>query len=245
MTQEIKKLLEDFFEDQFFLNQSRYEEGETSYVVIGLLVEKYIGNVVYGHNCNFETVQEELEKFHIFCREEETGDLYKVSLWETYGECGSGWTTATYGNYTITKVEHIEPFTHRPIDSDIRFKIGYASDRAYQSEDVGNGVFFCSEDGGDPYYPSGGVNVNMELFKPLARAMEKRPVYVFYGGSGLGKSTLAGKTGCSVFETDAVDILPDEITADIVVVGNRSGFSLEDVVGRIPEDARVIKVNFC
>lgn len=36
--------------------------------------------------------------------------------------------------------------------------------------DTNNKVFSISEDGGDNYYPSGGYNVNMELFKELSQS---------------------------------------------------------------------------
>lgn len=110
-----------------------------------------------------------------------------------------------------------------------------------------NNVFAYSHNGEDNYYPTGSVAINKKLFIPLARAMEKRPVWIIEGASGTGKSTLASHLeGLTVFETDSVDKLPESIKEDVIVLGNRSGFKREDVTKRIfgQPDVNLISITF-
>ncbi|UZV41088.1 hypothetical protein vBVpaMR16F_22 [Vibrio phage vB_VpaM_R16F] len=74
----------------------------------------------------------------------------------------------------------------------------------------------------------------------------KRPVFIYYGGSCLCKSHTAALTGKSIYETDVSEILPDTIKSEIIVIGNRSGFTLQDVEDRIynKDNCKIIKVEF-
>ena len=111
-------------------------------------------------------------------------------------------------------------------------------------EQVRNEVFNFSIDGGCCYYPSGYYKVNEDLFTCLVTET-RRPVYIFRGASNLGKSHLASLTGKSVFETDSVKNakeLPETITADIIVVGNR--WEVTDITSRIYGDAKIINIDF-
>lgn len=222
-------------------------------LVIGLRVEKYIGQNIEGHNCNFHYFDEEMERYHVYLRTP-SNELYRVSLENQYGECGSGWCTASWGLMEVEKLEAPEPFTHRPKKTPLYIEGEFCPNEygdlkiigteRSNEDDFNSEVFNCWEIGGDPYYPSGGVNVNMDLFVPLKRAMDKRPVFIFCGDSGLGKSTLASKTNMVVFETDAVDELPEEISADIVVVGNKRNFNIDEIVSKLIGDPEVIFVKF-
>ena len=46
----------------------------------------------------------------------------------------------------------------------------------------------------------------------------------------------------AVFETDSYDVLPDDIYADIVVIGNKHGYLHQDVIPRI--NGQEINVHF-
>ena len=77
--------------------------------------------------------------------------------------------------------------------------------------------------------------------------MEKRPVWIFSGVSGAGKSTIATmirESGLEVYETDSCDELPEVITASVVVLGNRNRFLIGDLKDRLFGDPKVILVNF-
>lgn len=86
------------------------------------------------------------------------------------------------------------------------------------------------------------------LFEKTARVMEKRPVWVFAGASGLGKSTLGmllASQGKVVYETDANKELPELILADIIVAGNRhKDLTMAELSKHLPEDVNPIIVEF-
>ena len=73
--------------------------------------------------------------------------------------------------------------------------------------------------------------------------MDKRPVWIFKGNSGLGKSYLAGIIANSnrvkaVYETDAHKEL------DTIVVGNKYKHSLEEIESKIKGEHEIIYVDF-
>ena len=75
----------------------------------------------------------------------------------------------------------------------------------------------------------------------------KRPVHLFHGDSNSCKSYLAALTGKSLYETDSVKSLgdvPDTLTQDIIVIGNRWECSLEDIIPRLFGDCEIIEVKF-
>ena len=227
--------------------------------VYGLAVEKYVGTVTYGHNCDFTDEPEVLNRVVVLAKNK---DKYwdglrryvKITLEESFGECGSGWTTASWGHCDVEvffKPVHY-PFNYRPINEvliTLEYRDGRLEfpDRDEIEEDDVEAPIWWSFDGGDCYYPMGGVHVDMALFKKEARAFDERPVWIFTGASGLGKSTLGVHLDrMSVFETDMVTVLPDCITDDVIVLGNKGGFTVDDVKKKIfePENAKVIVCNF-
>lgn len=212
------------------------------YKVLGLTVIKYVGKNISGHNCRFEYYPEEQERYIIHCRDEEGKRYYDIYLEETHDECYSGWCTASYGNMRIKSFYGFEPkipWTHKVKNS---FVISFDED----DDDIHNELFDYSVNAGDKYYPRGFVAVNMDLFEELSRAIAKRPVWIFKGYSGLGKSTLGYYLSkeLKIFETDSVDELPEEITADVVIVGNRKTFDISDIKSRLFGDPEVIMVDF-
>jgi len=201
-----------------------------------LKVEKYIGQQVIGHNCNFDYIDTEMTRHILFGL---TKDNKKVSitLFCKNGECGSGWTTASWGICEVKSVKRFEGYTHtlkNPISINLE-----------ESDEISNEVFKVSLNGGDDYYPSGWYNINMDLFTPNSRMMENRPTYIFTGKSGIGKSSLANKfqQDVKVFETDAYAELPDNIISDVIVLGNKYSYTLDDMKSRL-KDTEIIVCSF-
>lgn len=196
------------------------------------------------------------------------GVKWTVTLENEDGWCGSGYTTAVNGSLSVRQVSDYGPATHLPkgrkaIDvPDVTYRYAkYGSfemvtkDGAEVEEccvESGKSDFlvFCYEDQGDAYYPANWWSVNMDLFDELPRSMNNRPVWILYGDSGSGKSTIGHylKKSYMVFETDSVEngLLPEVIWADVIIVGNRwkESFSMKDVISRIPDDAEPISVCF-
>jgi hypothetical protein len=74
----------------------------------------------------------------------------------------------------------------------------------------------------------------MDLFEKTIRAKDKRRVYIFVGESGIGKSYLAHKLqNVEIYETDCNDTLPNEIVEDVIVLGNKYDYTVQDIVSRI------------
>lgn len=207
--------------------------------IIGLRIEKYIDKEISGHNCDFEYNDAEFEK-HIICGVLSDNRKVEIELSHSEGECGSGWTTASWGHIKVIEVKRFNGYTHipkEPIEID-DYLLTFESD-------TDNKVFSISEDGGDSYYPSGGYNVNMELFKETVRAKNLRPVWIFKGKSNSGKSFLASKLNdLEVYETDSNENLPTSITASIVVLGNKYNYSIDDIKTKLFGEVEVQIVEF-
>ncbi len=207
--------------------------------VVGMKKHHYIGEVIEGHNCYFTYKEEPMTEYIICLSGEEA--RYELSLSESFGECPSGWTTASFGHADLRKLSEGEPFggiTHVPkkdLDSQIEYPL---ESKKYEC------IFFeYDSDGGERYYPVGSVCVNEESFEETGRGFPQVPVWIFYGPSNLGKSYIAHLVEDKiVFESDAYDTLPEKIAADIVVIGNKHGYTLEDVSSRI--DGHKIPVKF-
>lgn len=208
-------------------------------LIVGLRTEKYIDTEVSGHNCNFVYTKAEFTK-HILCGVNDDGSKVEITLHRTEGECGSGWTTASFGHITVTNVSKFNGFTHVPV------KMLEIPDFNVESDEIDNEIFSMSSYGGDNYYPSGYYSVNMDLFIECpGRVKEKRPVWIFQGNSGTGKSFLASRlNSMNIYETDTSETLPEIIDASVVVLGNKYQFSIEDVKSKLFGDVEVTVVTF-
>lgn len=236
--------------------------------VVGLKVHKYVGQDVDGHNCHFNYFPVEAEKYILTVSPHGSNEYIEIELSDENGECGSGWCTASWGEMEVRHVDHIKPFTHTPKDKNLYLKdtyLCYGEDRKYdlvtsldakegliastdEDAEINNEVFYWSYCGGDYYYPGGYVKVNLELFNKLPRAMDKRPVYIVYGKSGMGKSSIFNELGnnslYSFYETDSDETLPEVITQDIIILGNKYNFSIDDVKAHLFGEPEVHLIKF-
>ena len=216
--------------------------------IVGMNIEKYIGHSVEGHNCDFDYVNAEFQRHILYGTEE--NKKFEITLSVEEGECGSGWTTATFGKLNIKEIDSFPGMMFRINNFDKEINKPVVMDYGC-FEDINNELFDISFDGGDNYYPSGGYSVNMEYFITNGRGVFseediKRKVWIFKGNSGTGKSFLSNKIDLEKYETDSSQILPNIITQDIVIVGNKFDFKIEDVKERIfnNENTSIIIVNF-
>ena len=134
------------------------------------------------------------------------------------------------------------PFSCRPKNGPIQVKI---------LEDLDSGHLEILTSGtGEPVLLTSKEEASSreEMFEKTPRMMEKRPVWIFAGGSGLGKSTLGRfleLQGKVVYETDSDQRLPNVIMADVIVAGNRNkSLTIEDICSRLPEGVEPIFVEF-
>ena len=138
--------------------------------------------------------------------------------------------------------EDRRPFSCRPKDGPVRVKISEDVDYGHLEilrSDTNEAVLLTSKED---------VSFCEEMFEKTPRMMEKRPVWIFAGDSGLGKSTLGRfleLQGKVVYETDSDQRLPNVIMADVIVAGNRNkSLTIEDICSRLPEGVEPIFVEF-
>ena len=210
-------------------------------VLIGMEIEKYVGKVCRGFMEDLTYRAEELERYRLVF--ERGGSL---NLYVTYRECSSGYTGASFGHWEWEYYTR-KPFSYVPKTGPIEVEIEEEKEEEnccilvkYEDDIIAS----ADDIGGDKYYPAGGIYLKKDFFEPTARTMPKRPVWIFKGPSGLGKSTLAAETDKKVFETDAVEQLPNEIMADIVVIGNKRQYTFETIKQSLPENVLPIIVDF-
>lgn len=146
------------------------------------------------------------------------------------------------GQITWEWSEAKRPFSCRPKNGPIQVKI---------LEDLDYGHLEILTSGtGEPVLLTSKEEVSFceEMFEKTPRMMEKRPVWIFAGASGLGKSTLGRfleLQGKVVYETDSDLRLPNVIMADIIVAGNRNkSLTIDDICARLPEGVEPIFVEF-
>ena len=192
--------------------------------------EEYENNLLYVLNCISEI-----------------GTTYELRLWTEHGDCYSGWCSASWAHADLIRVDSFIGMTHKPI-KELTFKLDADVIKDGKLPVMDNDIFTIT-DIGDYYYPDGEVEVNMNLFEEINRSKEKRPVWIFKGDSALGKSYLAGIIANSdrmktVYETDAHEELTDISHEDIIVIGNKYNYSVEDVMHHIQGDFEPIIVDF-
>lgn len=134
------------------------------------------------------------------------------------------------------------PFSCRPKGGPIKVKISEDVDSGYLeilASSTGETVLLVSKEE---------VNFCEEMFEKTPRMMKKRPVWIFAGASGLGKSTIGRfleLQGKVVYETDSDLRLPNVIMADVIVAGNRNrSLSIDDICARLPDGVEPIFVEF-
>lgn len=213
------------------------------YEIVGLRKETYVGECVEGHNCDFDYEPAEMFR-HVLLLKDIYGNKSELTLSTTEGECGSGWCTATWGEYEWVDVNTFAGKTHNPIKP-LFFETKPEKDLGdcFQCD-----AFYFSDDGGDSYYPSGCACADISLFTDEGmRSLDKRPVWVFYGSSMLGKSHLAASLrGKTILETDSLENgkLPEVIMEDVVVVGNKYSIDMKELQSKLFGNPKVIEVKF-
>lgn len=202
--------------------------------IIGLRVEKYIA---YESHDDYSEEPDEVEREkHILCVVYENGKKAEIELSTSHGLCSSGYTSASWGHLEIKEVDKFSGFSFVP-------KTGILT--INEKDLCKNYVYEVDSDGDDQWYPSGGYSIDMSLFRETIRNKPVRPVWIFLGKSGTGKTFLSSKlNGLEVYETDSSDVLPPKITASVVVLGNKYSFDIEDIKRKIIGKAEIHTVMF-
>lgn len=214
--------------------------------VFGLKVEKYYMTTCEGGNCSFEYGKTIADKNILLLIDDEDNTCYTLSLELEEGECGSGWCTAQWAYASLEKVDSFGSYHYRPKQR-LTLSISNSDFISKDVDEIETCFLEFSYDGGDGYYPSGGYSIDMSYFIPTGRQKDKMPVWIFVGESATGKSFIASKLDDSIkkYETDSSHYLPESLNEyDVIVLGNRSNISIEDVIYKITDDKELHIVNF-
>lgn len=196
---------------------------------------------------NYDDIRNRKSVKEIICLKTKSGEKYELTLSTKVGDCPSGYTTATWASYKINKVIGFGPITHY-------ISLPESTISKYISFELSDGNIILPErykcpffeydlDGGDCWYPEGDISVNDCMFIPTGRGFDKRPVWLFRGNSGTGKSFIASKLEkMEVYETDSSSKLPDRILADVIVLGNKYEYDIEEIQTRI--SGKLVIVDF-
>jgi len=201
-----------------------------------------------GCNCDFVHGEKTIQAPVLIFRDDD-GARWSLTFWVDETECGSGWTTASIADYSLKK-ENLS-FGEVPVrsgqyifiqqDDQGSWKIGRKPDFT----EADNPVFTYSAYGMDEYYPDGYYTIHAEFVK-TARSIPKKPIWVFMGRSGTGKSTLAHELqGRKVLELDADYAYRENWTDyDVIVVGNKYHYTKADIISQLSDDVTPIFVTF-
>lgn len=81
-------------------------------------------------------------------------------------------------------------------------------------------------------------------FTSYNESTSQRKVLIFCGASNMGKSFVSHSTSLTVYETDISSVLPDKLLFEIIVIGQRFKFTIEEIISHCEGDAEYIIVEF-
>jgi len=214
--------------------------------IMGIQETIYVQNRLKGKNCKFTSYKEILNKHTVFGYIKNDQKI-AINLEKIERECDSGWSIAKIAIIEVKQINNFQPFTHVPkkkIEIKMPLKIDHDNIEV-TSQVFENQVFKFDNIGEDEYYPNGTYAINFDLFKKTPRFKQDRVVWIWTGPSGLGKTFLSSKmVNLEVYETDFSNKLPNVIYADIIIIGNKYKFTIDDVKTKIFGKAQVIISKF-
>jgi hypothetical protein len=228
----------------FIITEEDNKVTENVYTLVGVREFKEIQD-----SCEHGT--SEMTQYIVFLSQgaEDNKKLFSFTARNIYGDCMSGYTSATWGEFTnIESVDHVGTLHYVPKDKNLKVK--YINDT--ESDDVelrtldGESVINCSVNGGDGYYPCGNCSLNYDFFNETERAVEIRPVYLFSGPSKIGKSFIASHLDgkLDVYETDVDNTIPNDIAKyHVIVIGNKYPSHKEQVYSVLKDNKEITIVD--
>lgn len=86
------------------------------------------------------------------------------------------------------------------------------------------------------WYPNANIQIKFDNWIDTKRGKDKKQIYIFKGPSAIGKSYIANSTNLEVFETDGRPLNELNISFDIIVVGNKHGYTTRNIISEFKED---------
>lgn len=206
-------------------------------------MEKLIGlriNIIpckFNQEYNGETIKE-----YEFITKDSDGIILGHKYVIEEGMCGSGYCSASWIHEKTETLKEVGSLHYLPkIDMEFNDSTNHYN---------GNDLYIIYENDCN-YYPSANIEIKFENWRWTERSKEKKPLYVFIGESGIGKSFIASNTNLKVFESDSnvnsiYGLNPnDYINYDIVVIGNKQLDIIKDLEYYLATvDLEIIQVSF-
>lgn len=256
----INKFAEDYYKEMV--------RPEEVFTIIGSRTEYEHRNYDYQTNTNDVKKIEEDVRYYIVIKHEESGEYFELECYSYEDICCSGYCPADYVSCEIKRIDDVRITARykghekvllyiRDFDKLKKSELNTIFDledvidlNLYENDKIFIGdAMEISFYGGDMYYSEGYVNYNPDVFtKVSVRQFDAKPVWIFKGDSGAGKTYLTDfivrDSNKTKLETDAYEVLPDKIIEDIVVIGNKCEYDVEDITSRIPLTFYPIIVDF-
>jgi len=178
-------------------------------------MEKYISKDKYTSEYNDDIISE-YEFLYL-----EDGKLYSECFALEEGECYSGYCGAEWIRVSnrvpmqSLGTLHYIPKEKLEVDSMFTSRNGNHYFAIYEND--------C------PYYPSACIEIKFDNWLDTKRGKDKKQIYIFSGPSAIGKSFIANSTSLKVFETDAHCLTELDASYDIIVIGNKYAYRVQEI----------------
>jgi hypothetical protein len=245
---------------------STYEKTNQFYEFIGIHEFKYVDQTEsFG--------SKEVSRYYIYLSAISDGykQVYQLIGYNSFQDCSSSYVLSSYGwlseitpfnkplpplHYTLKNgvnslvrlierkpdfEDYEETFDYNPNPLDVY--------RLQNTDDIV--IMSCSHSGSDTfgYYPEGYclINSSIDVLVPSCRTKKKRPIYIFKGESGIGKSFIASHLDLlDTYETDLSQHIPDNISDyHVIVVGNKYPNQYTEIQSLLKKhDIEIVNVDF-
>jgi len=178
-------------------------------------MEKYINKDEYTSRYNDDIISE-YEFLYL-----EDGKLYSECFALEEGECYSGYCGA----------EWIHSSNKVPVQSlgTLHYIPKGKLEVDYISTDYDGNEYFTMYINDCAYYPFASIQIKFDNWIDTKRGKDNKQIYIFSGPSAVGKSFIANSTSLKVFETDAYCLTKLDVSYDIIVIGNKHAYTVQEI----------------
>lgn len=216
--------------------------------VVGLRALKRVGETDVGRYAEEVWHPTVVDHFEIVL---EYGQRYRVdkrvlALSEREHMCSSGYCSAQSVDIELHEYTMCGPMTHVP-KRPLAIKLERIGEDITVPEHYTGSWIDWSACGGDEYYPSGWLRVDLGMFEPTGRGHDRPLIHVFQGPSNLGKSTTGMYTAKAlrVYDEDSGQPLSSALYADVVVLSGKGSATPADVAAVFKEAGIEVDLVVC
>jgi len=209
--------------------------------IVGLQEIIYVKNRLKGKNSKYTSYKEILNKHTVFGYIKNDQKI-AINFEKIKIKCNSELSISKIAIIEVKQINNFQPFTHVPQKNiEIKMPLKIDDDNIeVTSQFFENQVFKFDNIGKDRTYV-----INFDLFKKVPRFKQDRVVWIWTGPSESEKTFLSSKIlNLEVYETDSSNKIPNVIYADIIIIGDKYKFTVDEVKTKIFGKAQVIVSKF-